>query len=250
MTDTLPKLVAHRGYARCYPENTLLALRAAIEAGAEYLECDVLLTQDHVPVLFHDRDLRRMCGQDGAIHDYSLAQLKNFSVSEFERFGYRFVDNEITTLREAVNLFAAFPLVTVFVELKRQSIEAFGIEMLLEAVLPELESIRRQVVVISYSMEALRAVRERSSFQVGAVFDHWRERKQPIVRLLKPEYLLTDIDQLPRFGKLKHEQSKLAVYECDDPELAVRVHRRGVDLVETFAIVEMQQSLLLLPEWR
>lgn len=250
MTDAVPELVAHRGYARRYPENTLLALRAAIDAGAKYLECDVLLTQDRTPVLFHDRDLRRMCGQDGAIHDYSLEQLKNFSVSEFERFGYRFVDNRITTLSEAVHLLTAFPPVTIFVELKRQSIEIFGIEKVVEVILPELESIRHQVVVISYSMEALRAVRERSGFQIGAVFDHWRERKQSIIELLKPEYLFTDIEQLPRFGKLKHTQCKLAVYECDDPEQAVRVHRRGIDLVETFAFAEMQQSLLLHSEWR
>ncbi|MEJ2397323.1 MAG: hypothetical protein P8Z67_03510, partial [Gammaproteobacteria bacterium] len=60
----------------------------------------------------------------------------------------------------------------------------------------------------------------------------------------------TDIEQLPRFGKLKHPQCKLAVYDCVDPEQALRVHRRGVDLVETFAIAEMRESLDLYPEWR
>lgn len=245
MSESVPKLVAHRGYARRYPENTLLALRAAIEAGAQYLECDVLLTQDHVPVLFHDRDLSRMCGQQGAVHDYSLVQLKKFSVSEFDRFGYRYVDNVITTLQELVDFISGYPVVTIFVEIKRQSIEVYGIDTVIDIVLPMLVPIQDQVVIISYSLDALRAVRERSRFKIGAVFDRWRDRKLPLIGLLRPEYLLTDIEQLPRFGKLKHQQTKLAVYECDDPAQAIRVHRRGVDLVETFAFAEMRQGLLL-----
>lgn len=250
MMRTLPKLVAHRGYAQRYPENTLLALNAAVEAGAHYLEFDVLLSADKVPVLFHDRDLQRMCDQSGAIHDYTLAQLKTFSVSEYGKFGYRFIGNPITTLQETIEFLAPRPAVFAFVELKRQSLQAFGVDCVLDAILPMLEPIKDQAIVISYSLEALRATRERSSYPIGAVFDKWHERKQVIIQTLRPEYLFTDIDQLPRFGKLKHTQCQLAVYECVDPDRAVRVHRRGVDLVETFAIDEMLQSFKLRTEWR
>ena len=250
MTHSVPKLVAHRGYAACYPENTLLALAAAVEAGAHYLEFDVLLTADKVPVLFHDRDLQRMCGQSGAVHDYTLAQLQTFSVSEYGKFGYRFVDNRITTLQEAINFLALNPAVFAFVELKRQSLQTFSIDTVLDKILPMLDAIKEQAIVISYSLEALRATRERSSFPIGAVFDDWRERKQLLIQTLRPEYLFTDIDQLPRWGKLKHPQSQLAVYECVDPDRAMRVHRRGVDFVETFAIAEMLESMHLRTEWR
>ena len=98
----LPRLVAHRGYAARFPENTLLAIQAAVEAGAHYLEFDVLLSADGVPVLFHDRDCMRMCDQPKAIHDYSYAKLQGFSVSEFGKFGYKFVGNRITSLQEVV----------------------------------------------------------------------------------------------------------------------------------------------------
>jgi glycerophosphoryl diester phosphodiesterase len=249
MIQTLPKLVAHRGYAHRYPENTLLALQAAVEAGAHYLEFDVLLSADKVPVLFHDRDLQRMCGQSGAIHEYTLAQLQTFSVSEFGKFGYRFVGNPITTLQQTIEFLVAHPAVFAFVELKRQSLQHFGINSMLDVILPMLEPIKEQVIVISYSLEALIATRERSSFPIGAVFDHWHERKQLIIQTLRPEYLFTDIDELPRFGKLKHAQCQLAVYECVDPRRAVQVHRRGVDFVETFAIAEMLESFTLHTEW-
>ena len=39
-----PDLVAHRGYALRYPENTLAAFQAAITAGARFVECDVQLS--------------------------------------------------------------------------------------------------------------------------------------------------------------------------------------------------------------
>ena len=250
MIATLPRLVAHRGYALRYPENTLLALRAAVEAGAHYLEFDVLLSADKVPVLFHDRDLQRMCGRSGAIHDYSLAELKSFAVSEYGRFGYRFVHNPITTLAEAIEFLRQHPAVFAFVEIKRQALQRFGDDVVLQAILPMLEPVREQVIVISYSLEVLRATRERSSFPIGAVFDDWRERKQMLIQSLRPEYLFTDIEHLPRLGKLKHKQCQLAVYECTDPARAVQVHRRGVDLVETFAIADMQESFRLRTEWR
>jgi glycerophosphoryl diester phosphodiesterase len=245
MEITLPELVAHRGYALRYPENTLIALDAAVAAGATYLEFDILLSADQVPVLFHDRDLQRMCGKPGAVHEHTLAQLKSFSVSEFEKFGYRYAGNRITTLQETVEFLATKPGVLGFVEIKRQSLEIFGVDKVLDAVLPLLGDIPHQAVIISYSIDALRAVRERSGYPIGAVFDHWRERKQILLQSLRPEYLFTDIDELPRFGRLKQSNTRLAVYECADPKRALQVHRRGVDLVETFAIAEMREQLIL-----
>ena len=46
----VPSLVAHRGWASCYPENTLPAVAAALAAGAAYIEIDIQLTRDLVPV--------------------------------------------------------------------------------------------------------------------------------------------------------------------------------------------------------
>ena len=48
------ELVAHRGYAARYPENTRESLAAAVRAGARFLEFDVQLSADGVPVLLHD----------------------------------------------------------------------------------------------------------------------------------------------------------------------------------------------------
>ncbi len=237
--QTHPQFVAHRGYAFRYPENTLLAVQAAVKAGAKYIEIDVLLSSDLVPVLFHDRDCQRMCGVEGAVHDFTFKKLKTFSVSEPEKFGAQYEGNRVTSLVELVNYIETLPQVTLFVELKRQAMQEYGIDTMLEKVLPVLESIKNQAVIISYSIESLIATQSNSHFPVGAVFDFWTERNNDLIQQLNPEYMFTDINDLPDDGALVCPGSQLAVYECIDPQWASNVHQRGVDLVETFQIAEM-----------
>ena len=77
-----PELVAHRGWPRRYPENTLVSIEAAIAAGARYVEVDVQLTRDLVPVLFHDENIRRICSMEGTISHYTFEELRRFPASE------------------------------------------------------------------------------------------------------------------------------------------------------------------------
>ena len=55
-------VVAHRGYSRDAPENSMSAFRKAIEVGADVIELDVQETSDGVIVVLHDRDLMRLAG--------------------------------------------------------------------------------------------------------------------------------------------------------------------------------------------
>jgi glycerophosphoryl diester phosphodiesterase len=48
-------ILSHRGYHAQAPENTLAAFKAAIALGADGIETDIRLSQDQVPILFHDR---------------------------------------------------------------------------------------------------------------------------------------------------------------------------------------------------
>ena len=246
MPLSIPQLVAHRGYAHKYPENTLLAVQAAVEAGALFIEFDVLMTADQVPVLFHDRDMQRMCGVPGTIHEQSLAQLQALPVSEPEKFGDAFADINITSLEQVVSYLRTAPEVTVFVELKRQGLDVHGTDTFLDKVLPLLNPIKKQAVVISYSIEALLVAQQRSDYPLGAVFDKWDEKDTALIKQLKPAYMFTDIDELPASGTLScpdNPMCQLAVYECIDPVKAIEVHQQGVTLVETFQIKEMLTAL-------
>jgi len=52
--------IGHRGAPKLAVENTLASIDAAIAAGARWVEVDVKLTRDRVPVLLHDRTLHRI----------------------------------------------------------------------------------------------------------------------------------------------------------------------------------------------
>lgn len=247
-TPLTPQLIAHRGYARHYPENTLIAFSAALAAGANFLETDVQLSADGVPVLFHDRTLARVCAQPGAVHQHTAAQLQGFAAAETDRFGYRFVQNRIATLAQFVELVARAPGVRAFVEIKRVALEQFGNARVLAAIAPILAPIAERVILISFDRGVLadaRAYPQPAWHAIGGVVDFWRERRA--FRALAPEYLFCDVDGLPRFGRLRFGTARLAIYEVDDARSAMRLHRRGVELVETFAFAELRAALALLP---
>lgn len=59
------------------PENSLAAFKKAVEAGYG-IELDVQLSKDKKLVVFHDATLKRMCGVDGKVWEYTLEELKKF----------------------------------------------------------------------------------------------------------------------------------------------------------------------------
>jgi glycerophosphoryl diester phosphodiesterase len=242
----VPALIAHRGYTLHYPENTIAAIEGAIAAGARYVEVDVQLSRDEVPVLFHDRTLARLCRVEGAVHERTAAELAQLHASDFGRFGYKYVREPIATLAELAARLAAHPQVTAFVELKRVALEHFGAGCVVRHVTHALEAVRAQCVPISYDLPALHAARACGWPRLGAVIDRWRERRDPRLRALAPQYLFCDREGLPRFGKLRFAGAQVAIFEVADAHQALRLAARGADLIETFAIGELQRELELL----
>jgi glycerophosphoryl diester phosphodiesterase len=242
----IPELVAHRGYALHYPENTLPAIEAAIAAGARFVEVDVQLSADGVPVLFHDRQLLRVCDVPGRVHEFPLAALRELRATEPGRFGYRHTGVRLATLGDLVELVHRHLHVQVFVEVKRIAIERFGIDTVLHAVLATIEPVRERCVPISYSHEFLLAARRRGVRRVGAILEKWRHRRRDLVRTIRPDYLFCDAEDLPRYGRLDGGGAELVIYEIDDARRALALARRGVEFVETFAIGELRAQIELL----
>jgi len=68
--------MAHRGASGTFPENTLSAFRAAIDAGADMCELDVQLTRDGAVVVIHDDTVDRTTDGKGEVAELTLAELK------------------------------------------------------------------------------------------------------------------------------------------------------------------------------
>ena len=69
--------IAHRGASGHAPENSITSLKKAIDFGVDYVECDVQLTKDGVPLIRHDKLLDRTTNTTGYVSDYTLAEFEN-----------------------------------------------------------------------------------------------------------------------------------------------------------------------------
>lgn len=103
------KLFAHRGGAHEYDENTIVAFQETYNKGLRGYETDVRLTKDGELVIFHDADLKRIVGNEGAIEDLTLKEIKQLRTKR---------GNEIPTLDEVLAFFSDKPWVYIEFEMK------------------------------------------------------------------------------------------------------------------------------------
>ena len=93
-TPFMGVLYAHRGLhdnKTDAPENSMAAFKKAVEAGFG-IELDVQLSKDKVPVVFHDFTLKRICGVEGKVADYTYEELQQFSLCESQEKIPKFED--------------------------------------------------------------------------------------------------------------------------------------------------------------
>jgi len=69
------RIIAHRGFMRRFPENTLVAVKGAFDNGADAVEVDIRLSADGVPVVMHDATVDRTTNGHGAVNALTAAQM-------------------------------------------------------------------------------------------------------------------------------------------------------------------------------
>ena len=82
-TLKLPKLIGHRGVKDLCPENTLESIARAFEIGLNFVEIDVKISKDNVPILLHDDTLDRTTNGSGLAIDYDYEKIKKLDAGKF-----------------------------------------------------------------------------------------------------------------------------------------------------------------------
>lgn len=136
---------AHRGlWNDTIPENSLPAFCAAVQNGFG-IETDVRLTKDNIPVLFHDDDLRRMCGIDKRIDACTYDELTLYRLRGVEK---------IPTLAELLQ--AVDGRVPLLIELKGVTLDS----ALCDIIAPMLDKYNGQFTVESFNPLLLRKMKK------------------------------------------------------------------------------------------
>jgi len=233
-------LIGHRGEPSSYPENSLVGFEAVLHAGAAYIETDVQLSADGVPMLSHDPDVVKLTGQDYVVMQTDYATLSRLSAGYPERFGTRFADSRLARLGELAALLKRWPLARALVEVKQDSIEAFGAERVMSVILEELREVIAQCIIISFQQEPLICTRETSRLPIGWVLPEWSDNTRAAATQLRPEYLICSRKRLPLEPEpLWPGPWTWVVYTVNTAADALALRKRGVDLLETDVIREL-----------
>jgi glycerophosphoryl diester phosphodiesterase len=236
-TTPLPDIIAHRGNAIEYPENTLQALESAIALGVRHVEFDVQLTADLVPVVMHDADLTRVAGRPESVHALPWLQLAEIAVGEASRFGDRFAHTYAPSLAQAVDAIADWNDVTAFVEVKRASLRRFGHEAVLRRVSQVLQPVLDRCVLISFDLAAIKILRLMTGARIGWVLESYDADSLREAAALAPEFLFCNLERVPiGTASLWPGPWEWAIYEVRDLESARHCQELGARYVETMAV--------------
>jgi glycerophosphoryl diester phosphodiesterase len=221
-----PQVVAHRGSSATKAEHTLGAYVAALDEGAEALECDVRLTADGHLVCVHDRTLRRTTNRQGVVSTMELAQLEELDFASWKH-PWSDLDDEapdadpelgkVLTLRRLLEAVATYPRpVELAIETKHPTRFAGLVERRLVQLLDEFgwAGADSPARVMSFSWVALRRIRRQApDLRVVYLLDgptQW-VRARPVA---EPDWIAGPGIKLLR----------------DHPEVVRRIRRAGIPL--------------------
>jgi glycerophosphoryl diester phosphodiesterase len=205
-----PAFVAgHRGDRAHYPENTLPALQGVLDSDFDFVETDIQLTADGVPVLFHDLTVERTTNGAGAVTELTLEQLKSLDAGSW--YDPEFAGVQVPTLDEFLAIFQDSK--------KKAMLELKGIwtedQVRTVTALVFARGVQNRVIFQGFDFETLEALQEAAPL---------------FPRVLIQRYLPSDPVALAnRFGAIAILTSPASLE--NDPSAVQKMHDAGLGLI-------------------
>lgn len=236
--------MGHRGAALLAPENTLAGLDAAAAAGCTWVELDVMLSGDGIPVLHHDHKLGRTSRARGVVEAMSAAKLGRIDVGR--RFHGDFTGEGVPTLAAALDRMAALGL-TPNLEIKpargREEDTARAVLAVLDdrwpagAPTPMLSSFQSRCLEV--------ALRHGERYARGLIANRPPSEWRNLLKALGCVSLHVSRRHLTvhRVEAIRDGGYQLAIYTVNDPVEAQMFRRWGADCVITDAPDRVAEAL-------
>lgn len=205
-------VAAHRAAHNGFPENSIHAIKYAIELDVDILELDVKITKDNVAVLMHDGTINRTTNGTGKVEDYTLSELKSFRLKK----GDGTLTNErIPTFEEALN--AVYGKAMVDIDIKTGNVKP-----IVDAV--KITNTVDHVFYFDNNYDVLKAIREldeRSMFMPRAysfeMADSALKVFNPQVVHIDPSFYSGEVTELIR-GK----NARIWINALGEPDIMIR----------------------------
>jgi glycerophosphoryl diester phosphodiesterase len=232
-------MVARRGNSHEFPQNTLPALRSAIALGARFIEIDVHLSSDGMPMVVHDRQLARIAN----FEDLPASQLALLDVGQAERFGDRFQNTRIESLVTTLALLEGRPELTAFIVIGQACVLRFGRERAISQVVRALKPVRSRCVLGSADLPTIHAARSLAGYPVAWVVPAYDNHTRLKYEALQPDFLFCDRAFLPAEGALWRGPWRWVIYEVDTLESVLALAGRGAHFVATRAVRSLSDAM-------
>lgn len=227
--------LAHRGYPPKFPENTMSSYEAAFNLGFTYLELDVHLSKDNVPVLMHDPTVDRMTNGKGLIKNFTFKELQALTVGQNER---------IPTLTEALEF--SKNKMNISIEMKQEGNLYHGIE---EIVLRKIKEagMLNQVYVNSFDHYSIVNMRNLSKeIELGIIQPGASPAVFPFMKEINAKYLSVKIEFITdEYVQLCRESGIQIVVWPVDYEWQYDIVKRYPDVLSTTNNLEKFKEMFL-----
>jgi glycerophosphoryl diester phosphodiesterase len=227
-----PPLLAHRGASADAPENTLASIRLAREQGAAWVEFDVKLTHDGVPILMHDDTLERTTDGKGNVADTIWADIQKCDAGSW--FNAHFKGEKVPHLADAVRAVLDCGL-HLNLEIKPCPGRAKATAMVALIETAKLwPHDRPPPLISSFDEEALAtAAQLHPEWPRSLACEEWRENWPNVARRFGASALTIDVNLLTPVRLSQLVQSGLAIlpYTVNDAARAKELMAQGVTAV-------------------
>ena len=232
-------MVARRGNSRDFPENTLASLRSALALGARFVEFDVHVSSDGVPVVARDRQFAKIA----RFEELTAAQLALLPAGLPERFGDRFDDSRIATLASTLGLLEGRPEITAFIVIGDASVRRLGREPVISQVIRILKPVRSRCVLVSNDLATIHTARNMTGYPIGWILPTYDDHTRLKYEALQPDYLFCDRAYLPANTLLWRGPWRWVMYEIDTLEAVLDLAARGAHFVATRDVRALSEAM-------
>jgi glycerophosphoryl diester phosphodiesterase len=172
--------------------------------------------------------------------DMTWADLSRITVGETARLGEEFAEVLLPSLAQARDLIADRAGVTAFVEIKEESLSRFGVGCVLDRCMEALDGIRHRCVITSFDDTVLEMAQGKFDASIAWVLKTWDTDSLARAVTLAPEFLFCNYKKLPDDPMmLPRGEWQWVLYEVGDVELALALHERGVNYIESMNAGEL-----------
>jgi glycerophosphoryl diester phosphodiesterase len=256
--EAVPVLVAHRGYQKKFPENTLDAINAAYEHNISHIEIDIQFSRDKHAMVYHDDSLNRVSDLDELIFKVDADQLLQLEANERGRLGSLHSGVMISSLSQVVRWLRARSDALLFIEIKPENLDRITANEAIDIVLGSITDVARQCIIISFSEQIISALNQRKQAErteqqpnqqaaqqvaSGLVITSWTQYKSGAIKGLEPDFVFCNHRKVPRRFRFDTDSWNWVLYEIGNLKTLRRFYDRGCHYFESFDAPGLLEAL-------